>query len=682
MKDLNLQKNFHTLQVTTSNKHFMDTLYELIDYCNIVNPAGAFMLVGGWGCGKTYLIENQLRKKLLNCIIIRVSLFGITDLGDVEKEIKSQWLQEEINRLGEKKTGKRFSHSAVDKIQHIGKGALYLIKKFVPQEWQKYVSLDVTDFIPVFNKIGDKRVVLVFDDLERAVSLDPVEILGCMNEYVENLHFPVIIVANEDAIYGNPKAKYKQLEKTGKGYQHSECLKNVVRRMGNLPNENNSHSNTIVAVDGTANEPTKFQLTYREIKEKRVQRTVKCIPDYGSIIPNIIEGLSVDGDYKKFLSSDTAEICKLFTGAYIANGCLVPPRNLRSLKCAFQDFERVYEAINEIGLDVDESEEKKILKKFFHSFTAFMILARADLITDSPFPDDIPNQLYPKYYNSDYIFESEKKWIKNGDWDKEGFRLGLEKRKAQQRAVTPVEKLRSYRFFDLDEDEINQGWYEYLSLAYNSKLSLDEYITLICHSFSARFCGFELPEAIDWDQVDNGINHKIDVLINSNVEDSHIHRGISDDIIKDLSKEEFEAFNLISDSRSSRKVVLERNRKLYIEAMQSEKGDISSLEDKILQSFDDEMVEVTFSRFKTLDNMDKALLYSEFYRIWDGKSGIREADHKSVVQGLQNLKNKLADYEKDCQDQKIALWHTKKFEEELADLIAEWDKSVKPTDNT
>ena len=129
-------------------------------------------------------------------------------------------------------------------------------------------------------------------------------------------------------------------------------------------------------------------------------------------------------------------------------------------------------------------------------------------------------------------------------------------------------------------------------------------------------------------------------------------------------------------------MVLERNRKLYIEAMQSEKGDISSLEDKILQSFDDEMVEVTFSRFKTLDNMDKALLYSEFYRIWDGKSGIREADHKSVVQGLQNLKNKLADYEKDCQDQKIALWHTKKFEEELADLIAEWDKSVKPTDNT
>lgn len=655
----------------------MDTLSELIDYCNIANPAGAFMLVGGWGCGKTYLIENQLREKLPNCIIIRVSLFGITNLSDVEKEIKSQWLQEELNGLSEKKIGKRFSHSAVDKIQHLGKGALYLIKKFVPQEWQKYVSLDVTDFIPVFNKIGEKRVVLVFDDLERAVSLDPVEILGCINEYVENLHFPVIIVANEDAINSDPKAKYKQLEKTGEGYQHSEHLKNVIRRTGNQSDEDNSHADSN-ALEKQAPEPTQFQLTYREIKEKLVQRTVKCVPDYSSNIPNIITGLSVNGDYKKFLSSDTAEICKLFTGAHIAKECLVPPRNLRSLKCAFQDFERVYEAINEIGLDVDESEEKKILKKFFHSFTAFMISARADLITDSPFPDDILNQLYPNYYNSDYIFESEKNWIKNGDWDKEGFRVDLENRKAQRRAVTPVEKLRSYRFFDLDEDEINQGWHEYLSFAYNSKLSLDEYITLICHSFSARRCGFVLPETIDWNQVDNGINHKIDDLINSNVEDSHVHRGISDDIIKDLSNEELEAFNLISDSRSSRKVVLERNRLKYIEAMQSEKGDISSLEDKILQSFDDEMADVTFSRFKALDNMDKAFLYREFYRIWDGKSGIREADHKSVVQGLQNLKNKLIEYEKDCQDQKIALWHTKKFEEELDDLIGEWNKSLKP----
>ena len=42
----------------------MSTLSELIHYCNEEDPIGALLLTGEWGCGKSYLIENDLTKAL------------------------------------------------------------------------------------------------------------------------------------------------------------------------------------------------------------------------------------------------------------------------------------------------------------------------------------------------------------------------------------------------------------------------------------------------------------------------------------------------------------------------------------------------------------------------------------------------------------------------------------------
>lgn len=34
-----------------------DVIKELEYYCSLDNPVGALMLSGGWGCGKTFLLE-------------------------------------------------------------------------------------------------------------------------------------------------------------------------------------------------------------------------------------------------------------------------------------------------------------------------------------------------------------------------------------------------------------------------------------------------------------------------------------------------------------------------------------------------------------------------------------------------------------------------------------------------
>ena len=70
----------------------MGALEELIHYCNEKNPIGALLLAGEWGCGKTYLIENELTKALENThVIVKVSLFGVTDAGALRNMIRQRW---------------------------------------------------------------------------------------------------------------------------------------------------------------------------------------------------------------------------------------------------------------------------------------------------------------------------------------------------------------------------------------------------------------------------------------------------------------------------------------------------------------------------------------------------------------------------------------------------------------
>ena len=39
----------------------MNTLEELLYYCNEPEPVGALLLTGEWGCGQTYLIDHALK---------------------------------------------------------------------------------------------------------------------------------------------------------------------------------------------------------------------------------------------------------------------------------------------------------------------------------------------------------------------------------------------------------------------------------------------------------------------------------------------------------------------------------------------------------------------------------------------------------------------------------------------
>lgn len=222
----------------------MDTLEELKYYCDEPQPVGALMLTGEWGCGKTYLLNNSLSNALKDkCVCLRVSLFGMASIEEVKKEVKQCWLRTvaELNTPASGWAEKAQKYTGVFKTV-ADKGAEHL-----PEPWKSIVSgalsFNVIDFVKVEPKMGDKKVILIFDDLERT-DIPTSDLLGCINDYCENLHINTIVVANEEKIQSSEKDKIK----------------------------------------------------YSEIKEKIIQRTIHYVPDYSSVVSNVIDSIECKDD--------------------------------------------------------------------------------------------------------------------------------------------------------------------------------------------------------------------------------------------------------------------------------------------------------------------------------------------------------------------------------------------------
>lgn len=286
----------------------MSSLDELVYYCKIKNPVGALLLTGEWGCGKTYLVENKLKKELDNsCVIVRISLFGIKSTEELHNTVKKSWINAKGGLLSKANTLGKY------------KKLLEKIADLIPHEQAKgivggIVSYNFLDLIDIDNKIGEKNVVLVFDDLERS-RIDLQEKLGVINEYCENRHFNTIIVADETKLNdaGYKEFKEKVIQRT---IHFSPNYKEVVQNI----------------IDNVNNEPYKQLLLQNE-----------------QYMTAILSGKNTDGDSLDNYAKETPKSIEHF---YEREGINIDerkkllqssrPHNIRSLKSAIQDFERVF----------------------------------------------------------------------------------------------------------------------------------------------------------------------------------------------------------------------------------------------------------------------------------------------------------------------------------------------------
>ena len=628
----------------------MDTLEELEYYCKIEHPVGALMLTGEWGCGKTYLLNEELIKSLKKThVFLRISLFGVISIDEVKAEVQKKWLNECIKSIDN--TGK--VTCALNKYVKPLKDVAKNVSEFMPDSVKNIVngvfSINVLDFVKIENEIGNKKVVLIFDDLERAC-ISKTDLLGCINDYCENLGFSTIIVANEDKIQ--------------KG-------------------------------DGN-------NIEYNEIKEKIVQRTVHHHPEYRSVVTSVIKNMKFESDlYKSFLEEYINEIIVIFSGKTkdgrslndfvekctkgsfreiddenkrIQNLLKGRPHNIRSLKCALQDFERVYELLVEYNIPEQN--------KWLFSFIAFIFSARAGLVKrDEEYgmllTENNVSILYPGYYNSNYMINGIKTWIIDGEWDKEVINYQMSNVKQRYAATSPLEKAKSNSILNLEEDDMLDGYPKLLNLAYEGKLDLNDYVYLLCNSNDAKKYHINIPK-IDWGKVQLGVERKIDELLQSHEEPWHYRVGIDEKSKNDYTDIQWKVYETIEKYSNGELQLFENNRNRFIELMNKDPHKAyEEIRNNRLDCFSDKMAEVTLSTFEQSSNADKNDIIFNTKDIIRAMMYSSEFKDEQTKTALNILKSGLESYLKQhCSSNKnsIAAAHAKRFMQTIDILLAELQK--------
>ena len=255
----------------------------------------ALLITGQWGVGKTYFFNNTLSEKIKEINIkgktnsnytpIRVSLFGVTNIDDIGRRI----FTELFPRL--------------EKGIKIGKGIAKLLlsipitKTFIPEKIPELISEIKADNKTKNNMINSmtNRIVICFDDLERASKDFPIEnLIGYINNLTENYDLKTLIIGNTDKINKDE---------------------------------------------------------FNEIKEKLIGVEIEFDNDIKSIFDDIIkkkihEDESKRNTYEKFLKDEKDFICSFFNDKY---------KNIRTLLIVLESYKHIYSAI--IGLNSEPLKE-------------------------------------------------------------------------------------------------------------------------------------------------------------------------------------------------------------------------------------------------------------------------------------------------------------------------------------
>lgn len=179
-----------------------------------MESSGALMVTGPWGCGKSYFFEHVLFDELKEKGYkpARVSLFGLSSLSDLSKSIVCEFAQYTTDN-------KSFG-------EVLSEGAKFFTKLGTAVA-SEYVDLKgLFGQGKILYRLVPKKSIICLDDLERAIEkYDINDLLGVINDLVENQHLKVIVIANKKYI------DKQQRTKDGKGAMHEVFYEKVVEKI-------------------------------------------------------------------------------------------------------------------------------------------------------------------------------------------------------------------------------------------------------------------------------------------------------------------------------------------------------------------------------------------------------------------------------------------------------------------
>ena len=534
---------------------------EIEDYIYQKQISGALLLSGAWGAGKTHLIKEIAQEINQNnkAAVAVVSLFGLDTISAIQQRLKEEYASFYIGKIGKKahdlkkKTGRvvndvlSVATIATDKniaVSSIAKGV------------SSFLSTSIYDFFEVKNQVKKNGVtlpfILVFDDFERCNNIKIDDKLGIINEYLENKQIKVIIVANEEKI----------------------------------------------------NQPQ-----YKEIKEKLISRTIRLDSSFSvAIATTIVDSFDTDSnEYNAFIEKNKP----LLISAFQHSGY----NNLRSLIACLNDFERIHDVWPESS--VSSASLPEMLYKFcayeyeakaghYRKASGFSFyLLQPDGNSENLSDDDKKEaieKLKSKYIEGtfDSSLSTVQRWAIENHWDKNNFLEELTVRFGNKQ-YTREERFILYHFWDLEQEDIDQGMPILVKRAYEGKASRDELIALLQKIHWLKVYSITLPCEIDYSKIERGFILRLDRIKKKELmEPKRFHFAEKHEI----DKEALPIYERIETFETD--MCAWENRTHFVEFIN---GNLSirryDLKNQYIGVFDNELLDLFFSRYNSASNEKK-----------------------------------------------------------------------------
>lgn len=365
----------------------MEELVEsILDYIRADYTDYAIMINGEWGSGKTYFWNNKIRKKIDNMQLngkqyttIYMSLYGISNLEDISKKIFI-----ETTQLMDKNLRKYMDMNGQTTIPEYAKTGIDMANLFGVSQNDDRVNYGE------FFSTDDK--VLCFDDLERA-NVDVIDILGYINNFVEHDHIKTIIICNEKELSTKLKSNNLEMKTFIATYmldKQGELLKTDKPMVEKIRDQ-------IEHVFDKANE-------YERIKEKLIGETFEYAPKFDYIINGLLMRYENDSDLIRFLRENTNLIISTFNKS--------GTRNLRILKHALNDFQKIFEMVGKNYPNVSN----RVMQTMLIFTIAISFEIKAGKITKDKFVDIRNNDEYKALLvSSRVLMDNRQFYIKEFD---------------------------------------------------------------------------------------------------------------------------------------------------------------------------------------------------------------------------------------------------------------------------
>lgn len=554
----------------------------IVHYIKAERHSGALLVTGKWGAGKTHwlkLLRDSYNSKKksdsdVTYAFAFVSLFGIDSVDSLDEKVK----KEICYSYASPKSGEQDK----DITSKLFRGLKTLTGLF--SENNKAVAaidtalnLNYLDFIDLAPTILGKRIVLVFDDLERA-DIEIKTLLGVINNYCENIGLRVIIVADEEYI---------------------------------AEKEDDSDKD------------------YREFKEKVISQTIHIELNYKQIIVQLInEYKSEDSNYQRFLKDHIETMVAVFENSTYYN--------LRSIKSVINGFNTIYDIFMDItnyrNNSKFESFEEKAIVFVLSQYIAFTMEAHrgnriysdlfdsedeiiesssdTDSTEESPIviPNEKPDYMY-KYEES--IFDEYKtsqalvQWIENGIYNQEQLTIDLkellEEFKPKEKSI--IEMFLSSRIMSMEWTIFIDGYKEALKEAYAGNLSSEQLLDFIVKIYKAKQLGLPIGDEQDCDEPDYSRMESAYNQRNKSNEQEPLLGG-SDGPVEENAK----ALRLLIKSTISNRLIDQRCNEYYnmclsfFKSPETSNSPCMGLSDSIQVCLDNEMMKSIFSAFKVSTN--------------------------------------------------------------------------------